>query len=85
MATRGLYSRPLRLPPMRMMEASPSRGDLGDGGGPEFGVVLGEGGEVGDEDLIDGVGDLCGDGGDVAAENESRDGALPRGLARGLR
>ena len=51
-------------------------GDLRDGGGPELGVVLGEGWQVGDEDLVDGAGDFGGDGGDSATEDESRDGGF---------
>ena len=47
-------------------------GDLSDGGGPELGIVLGEGGEIGDENLIDGAGDLGGDGSDVAARARER-------------
>ena len=44
-------------------------GNLRDGGRPKFGVVLGERGKIGDEDLIDDVGDFGGDAGDVAAED----------------
>jgi hypothetical protein len=40
-------------------------GDLGDRGGPDFGIVLGEGRKIGDEDLVDAASDFYGDGGDV--------------------
>ena len=36
-------------------------GDLSYGGRPEFGVILGERGKVGDEDLVDDAGDFGGD------------------------
>ena len=83
-ATRGLYSRPLRVPPMRTVEASPSAAIWAMAAAQSSGVVVLEGGQVGDEHLRGDERGRGGDGRDAAAEHEDGDVAVAAHLARGF-